>query len=193
VFDALRSRAEADAAAVFQQIREGRNIEDIARQVGYGDLSLQVSLVPETRYRYEFPLSSKMPSHLLQLSNPYLNSLIYEWTSHHDIQDPRSDFNSQARQPSAASTEIYGPYLMPYCAAEIIDPQLSSIEPSRWTTVCTDNTLMRKLFTAYFLQDHDWWTAFQKDYFLEEMAQGRHDLCSSLLVNAVLAAACVSE
>lgn len=73
-----------------------------------------------------------------------------------------------------------------------MDVQLSAVEPSKWTTVCADNVLMRRLLHAFFLQDHDWWTAFQKDYFLEDMAKMRLQFCSSLLVNAVLALSCVA-
>lgn len=127
-------------------------------------------------------MSSKIPGHLLKESSPYLDSLIYEWTL------PGS---SVAPGSNIAMAESYAPYLKPYHAAEIIDTQLSAVVPSKWTTVCSDDALMRKLLHAYFLQDHDWWTPFHKDYFLEDMAQMGHESCSPLLVNALLAVSCV--
>lgn len=81
VFDALRFRSNSDAVAILQRIRRSENIDDVVRQIENGDLLLQASLVPKTRYRFEFPLSSKVPSYLVQSSNPYLDSLIYEWIS----------------------------------------------------------------------------------------------------------------
>ncbi|KAF4993698.1 hypothetical protein FDECE_13338 [Fusarium decemcellulare] len=187
VFDALRSRSQVDAEAVLTKIRRGENVDDIARQIEYGDLLLQTALVPETTYRYEFPLSPSMPARLLSHSNPYLSSLIYEFATP-PVTISSGPFSST--KLGIPSGEAYTPYLKPYHAAEIIDPQLSAVVPSKWTTVCSDDALMRRLLAAFFLQDHDWWTAFHKDYFLRDMAHMRDDFCSALLVNALLALSC---
>ncbi|KAM0414561.1 hypothetical protein ACHAPT_013595, partial [Fusarium lateritium] len=141
-----------DAEVVLAKIRRGENVDDIARQIEYGDLLLQTSLMPETSYRYEFPLYPHIPSRLLQHPNPYLCSMIYELTT--------PSTATPQTQPSTPPAEIHTPYLKPYHAAEVIDAQLSAVVPSRWTTVCSDDALMRRLLTAFFLQDHDWWTAF---------------------------------
>ena len=170
-----------------QKIRRGDDINDVARHIEYADLLLQVSLAPETRYRYVFPISPSMPAHLLQPSNAYLDSLIYEWVWPQTTNPPTSPI----RRPREASDEADAPYLKPYHAAEIIDARLSAAEPSKWTTVCRDDALMRRLLSAFFLQDHDWWTCFHKDYFLQDMIKMHHQLCSPLLVNAVLAISCV--
>ncbi|KAM5360090.1 hypothetical protein ACJZ2D_014001 [Fusarium nematophilum] len=191
VFDALRSRSQADAETVLAKIRRGENVDDIARQIEYGDLLLQTSLVPQSSFRYEFPLSAHMPSRLLGHPNPYLGSLIYELAT--PPAAPVAAISgrppSQAG-PSVPSAEAYTPYLKPYHAAEIIDPELSAVLPSKWTTVCSDDALMKRLLAAFFLQDHDWWTAFHKDYFLQDMAHMRNEFCSALLVNALLALSC---
>jgi hypothetical protein len=52
---------------------------------------------------------------------------------------------------------------------------------------------MRDLLRTYFLREHMWFIYLNKTLFLEDMAAGSEDLCSSLLVNAVLAFACVSN
>ncbi|KAJ3538441.1 hypothetical protein NM208_g5904 [Fusarium decemcellulare] len=187
VFDALRSRSQVDAEAVLTKIRRGENVDDIARQIEYGDLLLQTALVPETTYRYEFPLSPHMPARLTSHPNPYLSSLIYELAT---PPATPSGHPLLRTQPGVPSSEVYTPYLKPYHAAEIIDPQLSAVVPSKWTTVCSDDALMRRLLAGFFLQDHDWWTAFHKDYFLQDMVHMRDDFCSALLVNAVLALSC---
>lgn len=51
---------------------------------------------------------------------------------------------------------------------------------------------MRRLLANLFLHEYHLGSFFQKDYFLEDMASGRRWLCSSVLVNAVLAWASVS-
>ena len=132
-----------------------------------------------------------MPTYLLRSTNHYLNSMIYEWAWQEHSQEATATQSSSPSTPSTAAPAL-SPYKKPYHAAEIVDPRLSAVEPARWITVSNDNDLMRNLLSAYFLQDHDWWHLFQKDYFLEDMAKMREGLCSSLLVNAVLAASCVS-
>lgn len=191
----MRDRPEAEVQAILERIRRGDDPETVTRHIDYGDLLLQIALVPESRYRYEFPMLPGMPAYLMRPTNAYLNSMIYEWAWEgtgqggppNSAKSPNLD-----RSSGTALNESLSPYLRPYHAAEIVDPRLDAVEPAKWTTVSTDNRLMRKLLGAYFLQDHDWWSAFQKDYFLEDMAAGRPELCSSLLVNAVLAAGCVS-
>lgn len=54
-------------------------MKTVARHLSYGDALLQVSLVPESRYRYVFPLTTEMPAYLVRSRNPYLDSLLYKW------------------------------------------------------------------------------------------------------------------
>lgn len=82
-------------------------------------------------------------------------------------------------------------YLKPYHAAELVEPLLSSVKPSLWTSVCSDDELMRRLLSVHFLYQYPTFTAFHKDYFLKDMAAHRQNFCSTLLVNAVLAYSCV--
>lgn len=84
-------------------------------------------------------------------------------------------------------------YLKPFAAARIADPRLGKVDVARWTTVCTDNDLMRDLLHIYLLSDYQIFPFFHKDYFLDDMLSGSTRFCSSLLVNAVLAHACVSN
>jgi len=127
-------------------------------------------------------------------ANPYLDSLIYEWVSPRMTSEGAASGSpaSAGQKTTAAAAESHSPYLHPYHAAKVVDIRLSGVEPSKWTKVCSDDALMRKLLSRFLLQDHDWWTAFHKDYFLEDMANMSHQLCSPLLVNAVLALSCVS-
>lgn len=187
IIELLQSSREEEAYEILRRIRAGADIETLLRHIRDGDLLLQLSLVPESRFRYEFPYIKDMPSFLLRPDNPYLGSLVYEWTL-----GDSAIIQQQAKPMDAGKDEYESPYLKPCHAAEIVDPQLGSVKPSAWTSVSSDNELMRKLLCSYFLYEYQWLAIFNKDLFLEDMVARRHRFCSPLLVNALLAFACVS-
>lgn len=85
---------------------------------------------------------------------------------------------------------------MPQHAAVFIETKLENVRPSEWTSVCKDDAFMRGLLTKYFTHEYNLFPIFQKDFFLEDMADAgmnnqAKECCSSLLVNAILACACV--
>ncbi|KAF5559410.1 nitrogen assimilation transcription factor nirA [Fusarium phyllophilum] len=81
-------------------------------------------------------------------------------------------------------------YQAPYHAGVMVDPHLDQIKAADWTSIIKDNMSLRKLLQTYFLAEYTFFPAFQKDYFLKDMASGRKEYCSSLLVHAILASAC---
>ncbi|RTE84556.1 hypothetical protein BHE90_000851 [Fusarium euwallaceae] len=180
LYGLLATLSDDEAQGVLRRIRSGADVDTILNQIRAGDLLLQMALTPETRFRYEFPYISDMPESLLQ-NNPYLDSLIYEAASLYP-------------SPINQNVTLYrhqSPYLKPLHSAEVIDPLLSAAKPSTWTAVCANDALMRELLNVYFRCEYLPHTAFQKDYFLEDMASGRDTFCSSLLVNALLAYTCI--
>lgn len=185
VFEAIQTRSDQEALEIVRRIRSGDDLGNIVEQMANGDLLLQLSLIPETRYRYEFPFKAKMPAILNSPGNRYLNSPLYDLAPS-DAPRPRLT-NVTTGSPS----ETYGPYLKPFHAAEFVDALLSSAEPSKWTTVSSNDNLLRKLLGLYFRQEHLFLAFVHKDYFLEDMNNGHERFCSSLLVNAMLAYACV--
>ncbi|KAF5655412.1 NirA-like nitrate assimilation regulatory protein [Fusarium sp. NRRL 25303] len=72
----------------------------------------------------------------------------------------------------------------------MVDPLLDNVDAKNWTCIIDDNKLLRKLLETYFMTEYPFYPAFQKNYFLEDMAAGRSKYCSSLLVHAVFASAC---
>ncbi|KAM7209353.1 hypothetical protein V8F20_000403 [Naviculisporaceae sp. PSN 640] len=199
IFDILRSRPEKDAIEVLKRIRQGVDAATILRHVTVGNIMLQLSLVPEARFRYEFPYMNEMPSFLTRRENPYLDSEMYGYAlrtpavpSQLQALPPPVTRESQSLSPEPDSDveQQLAPYWKPYHAAQIIDPYLDEVRPSRWTNVSTDDVLMRKLLQSYFLYESSWFAPLHKDYFLRDMAEERHHFCSPLLVNAVLANAC---
>ncbi|KAK4177803.1 hypothetical protein QBC36DRAFT_345114 [Triangularia setosa] len=174
------------------RIRGGGSPGSILRRIKEGDLLLQLSLKPETRYRYVLPYVSEMPAHLYRSDNPYIKSCIYDWSAlpHNASQISNWATKDRVDSPKTSSSPEPGPqsiYLMPFHAAEIIEPLLNDIYPSKWTVVCSDNALMRKLIGAWMSTENQWIVVLQKDCFLQDMAAMRRGCCSSLLVNAVLA------
>jgi hypothetical protein len=184
LFEAMRDRNEKDAMTIMRCIRAGEDPSTILRHLRAGDLLLQLHLAPETMFRNSFPPTFRMPRRLQVLDNVYFHSLVYEATF-------------MESSPYLSSTielhdRLRPQYLKPYSAAEVTDPRFSLIKPSEWTNVLTDDEMMRNMIRSYFRQEHQSLPFFHKDDFLEDMMNGSNEICSSLLVNAVLAESCVS-
>ena len=187
IFDHLRKRPEPEACEIVKRIQDGTEPESILSYIRDGDLLLQLALAPECRYRYVFPIVQEMPVFLLRPDNPYLNSRVHEWMENGSLGTQGLVLANHPCRAESRST-----YDKPYHAAELVDPLLSTVKPSEWTTVSSDNVLMRKMLANYLLNEYQSISPFQKDYFLQDMAAGRRSCCSSLLVNAVLALGSVS-
>ena len=177
---------------MLQRIRSGTDVATILDQVAAGNLLLQMRVVPETRFRYEFPYRSEMPEDHVP-NNPYLDSLIFEAASLYstDQYSNLSTPDSSSLPTNLSSNDHQSLYLKPFHAAQVVDPLLFDVRISLWTAVCDDDMLMRDLLGVFFRCEYHFTAAFQKDYFLEDMAAQRQDFCSSLLVNVILAYACV--
>ncbi|KAK0736367.1 hypothetical protein B0T21DRAFT_401867 [Apiosordaria backusii] len=192
LYELLRDRPDIESAEIFKRIRGGGTPGSILRRIKEGDLLLQLSLKPETRYRYVFPYVKQMPTHLYRADNPYIESCVYDWSSSPHKNPGISNLAKKSipDSPRTSSSPEPGPpsiYLMPFHTAEVIDPLLNDIYPSKWTVVCNDDALMRKLIGSWLLNEYQWIVVLQKDCFLQDMAAMRRGCCSSLLVNAVLA------
>ena len=163
-------------------------------------LLLQMHLVPETRLRYKLPYSRDIPESLLTSGSLYLDSMIYDAASQRALQLRHKAHVAEPKQhifPAEASSIHQDSYVKPYHAAVFVERRLENARPSEWTTVSKDNALMRDLLATYFTHEYHLFPVFQKDYCLEDMADPgitnqAKECCSALLVNALLAYACVS-
>jgi hypothetical protein len=185
---------DSEAENVLKRIRAGADASTIVNQVRAGNVLIQMALTPETRYRYELPYRSEMPTDFLP-NNPYLDSLLYESTSLYTDNTKAEGLGKNPVESAITTRDCLSDYrslyLKPFHAAHVIEPLLSNAGISSWTSVCTDDTLMRDLLAHLFLCEYHTAAAFQKDWFLEDMAAQKHDFCSSLLVNVLLAYSCV--
>lgn len=198
----MRKLPEQDALYLFRRVRAGGSTGSVLSCLRDGDLLLQTRLIPETRLRYELPYSRDLPARLLVSGSPYLDSKIYEATLHHasSLETHRIIIPQFQQQilPEISSLIYQSQYVKPYHAAIFVEPRLETARPSEWTTVCKDDVLLRDLLAAYFTHEYHLFPAFHKDYFLEDMATAQLErqatyCCSTLLVNATLAYACVSQ
>lgn len=196
LFELLKSAPEQDSREILSRLRQGTDVESLVSHATDGNLLLQLSVIPETRYRYEFPYISTMPVSLVTNDNPYLQSHIYEAAAMY-ASSGRSVIPSQS-QPSLKTNSVqqahktYGTvYQKPFHVATVVEPRLSQVKVSYWTSVCQDDELMRNLLSVWFHCEYQFTAAVQKDLFLEDMAAQREEFCSSLLVNIMLGYACV--
>ncbi|KJZ71867.1 hypothetical protein HIM_08712 [Hirsutella minnesotensis 3608] len=181
IFRAIQSRGEDEAGEIFRRIRAGEDPESLLRKISNGDLRLQLLLKPEERLRFDFPYLSQMPNHLQSLDNPYLRSILHGF----DV-----DGNREAHASLHPHDSSRHEYLKPYPTSTVCDSRLERVKPSLWTSVSTDDFMMRAILEAYFRYDYTYFTFFHKDLFLDDMVAGSGHFCSALLVNAVLAAGC---
>ncbi|EXL70936.1 hypothetical protein FOPG_13305 [Fusarium oxysporum f. sp. conglutinans race 2 54008] len=181
----IQSRKEEDVHDIVRRIRRGDSTRAILQQLRDGDLLLQMSLVPQSWCRYSFPLTRDMPLFLNARDNPYLNSLIYKETMEHPCVRATNENN---KTPTYSNRLIQ--YHLPYHAAKVVDPRLSSGNMIHWTSVSVTGALFSELLQMYFLYEYPIFPFLHMDSFLEDLVTSRRQFCSSLLVNAVLAAGC---
>ncbi|KAF6810225.1 C6 transcription factor, partial [Colletotrichum sojae] len=183
----LRTLPEDAAQDVLQRLRSGTDITTVVNHVQAGNVLLQMAVVPESQLRYVFPYRPEMPAVYIR-DNPYLESRIYEAASLSPAQGLAETSTSIGGE---SSEEIQSAYLRPFHAAHVVDSRLPDAKIASWTNVCQDDPLMRDLLSAFFRCEYQFAAAFQKDLFLEDLISQGSDFCSSLLVNIVLAYACV--
>ena len=189
VHQLIQALPQVEADGLFQSLRRGVDPATVLRQVTEGNLLRQGSPLPDTHPRYDFPFATTMPVALQAPGNPYLASLLYESALGKVNLGSGTDEAFQSQQTAQPYLQAY---LNPYHTAEIIDSNLDAVTTASWTTVISDNGLLRALLHAYFLHDYSTSPVFHKDIFLYAMANDDHRLCSPLLVNAILAQASVS-
>ncbi|KAK3496731.1 uncharacterized protein B0T23DRAFT_63586 [Neurospora hispaniola] len=215
VFEILQTRDEKEAEEVFQRIRRGADPAAILRHITFGNALIELALGPETGYRYEFPYLPDMPAFLQRHDNVYLDSEVYACVlrrsapgipavnaqhRQHLTHPPLSGSQQQPYCTVATAGRSINPYVAhgsavdlhsdpyhkPYHSATVENSRLEKMQPSQWTSVSTDDALLRKFLHDYIMYDYGWNYFLHLDYFLDDMANGRHRFCSRLLVNAVL-------
>jgi len=143
--------------------------ENILQYIKQCDFFLQDTVMPDTDHRYEFPYRAEMPSYILRPGNPYLDSLLFKWASANC-----SSTRSGLQPMSSGTNGSQSLYQKPYHTVMLVDPLLYSLKPSKWTTVSSNDVLMRALLKSYFLSGYPWLTFFHKDCFLRTWLPSGH-------------------
>lgn len=182
LFDMLQNLPERDAADIFHRIRAGANAEAVIRHIQDGSLIMELSHVPQTSSRFHFPYMDKIPASLQD--STYFQSLVYEAIE-------ASDYDRSTSQTHVALQKSN--YARSLSTARMVDNLLEDAQPSHWTSVSSNDRLLRNIIEGYFINQYPRHFFFHKAYFLEDLVSRRTEFCSHLLVNALLAKACVSK
>lgn len=162
----IESTSEAEAHEILTRSRSGASVETLDH-VAAGDVLLQLTLTPETRYRYDFPYINKMPEDLVTSNNPYLRSTIYESAALYPASRQSVTVGDSSRHASADPITRQRPrlegtdlasysslYMKPFHAAVVMDPLLTDVKISSWTSVCAGNALMRNILSGWLLCEY---------------------------------------
>ncbi|KAF2009605.1 hypothetical protein BU24DRAFT_428504 [Aaosphaeria arxii CBS 175.79] len=189
IYSMLQTEPDKTSDDIYLRIRQGGDAASILNQLQDGDLLLQLSLQPETRYRYTLPFAADLQPLFRDMRTPFHDSTL---------------FRSVTQPPSAETNEQEPPVFMnnadnqecirniPYHRALLTDAALDtdSTMISRWTSIGCDRKLLQKLLRTYFQFHFPLYPVFHKGIFLDELFAGGTVFCSSLLVNSILAIAC---
>ncbi|KAF5657011.1 polyketide synthase [Fusarium heterosporum] len=176
----LQSSSAHDAYDILGRLRDGARVDDLLQHVESGNLLLELSLTPQTQFRHSAGNFVNIPGFLKTPNNPYGASLVYNIK----FELPPSTTH---RLPTS---EVRALYNAPYSSARIVNSILDTCRPSNWTTVSSNDGLLREILRCYFASVYVFLPFFHKDYFLHDMVHERQRFCSPLLVNSVLAAGC---
>lgn len=190
LFELLRSLPEAEALDIVYRVRSNTNIETVLAHAKNVDLTMQLSVVPDSNRRYSFPYRLEMPSHLLDPQNPYLQSSLYDgtWTPE---EKGREVTAKRPKLPSDIRPRANAAYYKPFQAAELVEPLLSRVTAARWTTLSLSDGLFRDLLSNFILHIHPLLYCFHVPLFLQDMVDEKTRFCTPLLVHSVLGAAYV--
>jgi hypothetical protein len=184
----LRSASDQEAADIVRRLRAGATVQSLVHQMKTGSLLLELSVGPPRTSRYSLGVVSDIPNAFRTRSNPYLTSIVLKSKF-----DPAGPPASILRNTEHDLSSVRAMYEAPYHTAQLVNSIIDSALPSAWTTVTTDDQLLRQLLRSYFASTYIFLPFFHKDYFLQDMATGRNRFCSSLLANCIFAGGCVSK
>lgn len=105
------------------------------------------------------------------------------------LTDPSTDSQRSLPKPTSIEAILHTPST---AAVDDLaaDPRLGYV--SNWTNVADDTGFLAHLLTIWTEREYTYYHFLDREAFLADLSCGRSDFCSELLVNAVLASACVS-
>jgi hypothetical protein len=208
--EVLQSPHAQLAIEAFCSLRQGMTPETILRSIR-GDVSSYTApslhdtnkgILPPTRTCLEFQLTVQHPNvypPLAPLDVATLDLQLLGIKSFNTLGQPSRDrlppSSSWAISPNStvnpgSITELTTDRSSTI-ALDLRDVRLDNIEIRLWTDVVVSNRFAAEAISLYLEMNQPWWAFFDVDQFLEDLISGETQFCSRLLVNALLAWACV--
>ncbi|KAF3054193.1 hypothetical protein E8E11_012008 [Didymella keratinophila] len=212
LYDFLRLRPEHEAMEILKRIRSNspdvppsQRIQELADFVRHGDLLIQQPLqTPPGSNIDRDPLHSvTLPPLRQALDSPgslESYSLLYpgiypmgfdgpatQRRRHTQDLSARTDSQSSLPRPTSIEAILHTPST---AAADDLaaDPRLRYV--GDWTPVTDDTGFLAHLVTIWTEREYVYYHFLERDAFLADLSSNRHDFCSELLVNVLLASAC---
>ena len=199
VIEFLHKASHEETAQALQRIREADDVEEAVTSIADSRLLLSAPL-SETSSRFGDEVLQERPSRRVIRSEKRLLlspleapiDLVVTYADADDSYDD-SDFIFE-KQYMANAQNLYAENDI------FVDVFASKLPLSRWTNVSTDERLMNHLVNLFFTWDNIVERAFYRPIFEEDIValdpssdnDRPNQFCSRFLVNALLAASCVS-
>ncbi|KAL6710509.1 hypothetical protein ACN47E_008557 [Coniothyrium glycines] len=183
----LQSQSHEVAIQIFERIRQGSDIGSIIRFVQYGALRQHLSLVARPSACFASSYIDDVLPLLPREDNPYLGSKLHDFVV--GVPNTSSGSPLTDRPPhDEASLHI------PFPGARLYDERFANetLSLSRWTSISSDEHFLHGLLEAYFVYEFPFWPCLHMETFLEDLAAGSQENCSSFLINVILTAGCHS-
>ncbi|ORX93515.1 hypothetical protein BCR34DRAFT_594663 [Clohesyomyces aquaticus] len=208
IYDFLQTRSEHEAQDLLARIRSRtpaspgtrlvQRLSDLAIAIRHGDLDPPHSLKSSPHSPSADSLDttifaddsiarghSSFPNNIL---SPILGEPTAQRRRHDVDADVSASSDKQLSQRSLSSFSIEAILQSPSSdALEWQDMRFPAIK--RWTTVTQDSNLLADLISSWRAWEHSYYHFLEWDIFLDDMASGKTNFCSRLLVNALLASA----
>jgi hypothetical protein len=215
ILELLLSLPEDEALAAHRQLRSTSNLADALSSLQgsmHGrhrpsSIRTAQAISPPTSSSLEFELTVRHPiayPTLFPLDIPSLSADprlrpvqrsqgLLEGSSPSDTMSPStSSSNDQSGatpsdRPSIKQEEDIGPHRDKYC-----DERLHQLQIGYWTGVSIEDEVAASAISHYLKGNHAIFGFFDPDLFIQDLIAHQHNYCSSFLVNALMAHACVS-
>lgn len=101
----------------------------------------------------------------------------------------RSESQDALPRPTSIEAILDSPRSVASADTTVEDPRLATAR--KWTTVTSNTDLLNSILSSWTTHEYSYYHYLDREAFLDDMASSRTDYCSELLVNALLATACV--
>jgi len=195
----LRTLPENEAIELLRRLRSTNDLESVlssaagnaSNQYRPSDIETARAHSPPTDSRIEFELSVKY-------------RIVYP---PHTFRHPIHDMHTLLQQPALPLSHLDGrpiheavepgfrdlPASGPNLAQKYYDERLNRLEVSHWTSVAIADDFVASVLSNYLELNHPVLGLFDAGLFVRDLTNLQHNFCSTFLVNATLAFACVRQ